>query len=54
MGAACVRGAECAAGVCVSYGGAEYCSRTCDGQDVCPPHFKCMNTQEDVMVCVER
>jgi hypothetical protein len=54
MGAACLRGAECAAGACVSYGGAEYCSRTCDGTDLCPSHFKCMNTQENVKVCVER
>jgi hypothetical protein len=54
MGAACLRGAECAAGACVSYAGAQYCSRTCDGQDACPAHFKCMNTQENVMVCVER
>jgi hypothetical protein len=54
MGAACVHGAECAAGACVSYGGAEYCSRTCSAQDACPAHFKCMNTQQEVMVCVER
>lgn len=54
MGAACLRGVECAAGACVSYGGAEYCSRSCDGTDVCPAHFKCMNTQENVTFCVER
>jgi hypothetical protein len=54
MGAGCARAAECAAGACVSYRGGEYCSRTCSGQDACPAHFKCMNTQEEVMVCVER
>jgi len=54
MGAACVHATECAAGACVSYAGGEYCSRTCSGQDACPAHFKCMNTQEEVMVCVER
>jgi hypothetical protein len=54
MGAACLRGAECAAGACVSYAGAQYCSRTCDARDTCPARFKCMNTQENVMVCVER
>lgn len=54
MGSACLRGAECAAGACVAYASAEYCSRTCDGQDACPARFKCMNTQEEVTVCVER
>jgi hypothetical protein len=54
MGAACLRGAECAAGACVSYAGAEYCSRSCDGTDVCPGHFKCMNTKENATFCVER
>jgi hypothetical protein len=54
MGAACLRGAECAAGACVSSGGAEYCSRSCDSTDICPAHFKCMNTQENVTFCVER
>jgi hypothetical protein len=53
MGAACARGAECAAGACVSYGGAEYCSRSCDAHDACPVRFKCMNTQQGVTVCVE-
>jgi hypothetical protein len=54
MGAACLHGADCAAGACVSHGGAEYCSRSCDGNDVCPAHFQCKNTQENAMVCVER
>jgi hypothetical protein len=54
LGAACARGADCAAGACVSEGGAQYCSRTCDGHDACPARFKCTNTQEQVMVCVER
>jgi hypothetical protein len=54
MGAACLRAAECAAGACVSYAGAEYCSRACDGTDVCPSHFRCMNTRENATFCVER
>jgi hypothetical protein len=54
MGAACSSGADCASGACVSYDGARYCSRSCDRTDVCPAHFKCMNTQENVGVCVER
>jgi hypothetical protein len=54
MGAACLRGAECAAGACVSYADAQYCSRSCDGTDGCPAHFKCMNTQENATYCVER
>jgi hypothetical protein len=54
MGAGCAHGAQCAAGACVSNGGAEYCSRTCDGHDSCPARFKCMNTQQELTVCVER
>jgi hypothetical protein len=54
MGAACLHGAECASGVCVATSGAQYCSRSCGAVDTCPAHFKCMNTQENVTVCVER
>jgi hypothetical protein len=54
MGAACARGADCAAGACVAWGGAQYCSRTCGAHDVCPTHFRCMKTLEGVMACVER
>jgi hypothetical protein len=44
LGASCARGADCAAGSCVTYGGAEYCSRTCGAHDKCPAHFKCMQS----------
>jgi hypothetical protein len=62
MGAGCSLGADCAAGACATYAGAQYCSRTCDAQDRCPAHFKCMGTQPQTqqaqqkqpsMVCVE-
>jgi hypothetical protein len=54
MGAACARGADCAAGVCATYAGARYCSRACGAHDACPTHFKCMATLEGGMACVLR
>jgi hypothetical protein len=42
LGAACKKGSQCAAGVCVTEHGKEYCSRTCDAHDHCPAHFHCM------------
>jgi secreted trypsin-like serine protease len=53
MGATCQQGADCAAGVCVTYASAEYCSRTCDGNDKCPADFKCMQSMQGPMACVE-
>jgi hypothetical protein len=54
MGATCQRGADCAAGVCVAYAGARYCSRTCAAEDRCPTKFRCMQSQgAGPMVCVE-
>ncbi len=52
MGASCSRGADCAAGTCVTYGGSQYCSRTCSAHDKCPAHFKCMQSTEGPLVCV--
>ncbi|HLK39876.1 MAG TPA: trypsin-like serine protease [Polyangiaceae bacterium] len=41
MGARCALGADCAAGVCVTVGDKEYCSRPCAAADRCPAHFRC-------------
>jgi hypothetical protein len=58
MGAACTVGADCAAGACVTYASAQYCSRTCGPHDPCPTHFKCMSTETPAgagaMACIER
>ena len=53
MGASCAEGEDCAAGVCASYGGAEYCSRTCGPHDKCPAHFRCMQSVQGPSACVE-
>jgi hypothetical protein len=53
MGANCDNGRDCAAGVCVTYQGDRYCSRSCAPQDKCPTHFKCMQSQQGLMACVE-
>ncbi len=53
MGASCTHGTDCAAGVCVTYAGAEYCTRTCDPTDHCPTDYKCMGDQSGSTVCVQ-
>jgi len=51
MGANCARGADCAAGVCVTDLAQEYCSRSCDPLDPCPAHFRCKKTAQGAWVC---
>ncbi len=41
MGNACTTAADCAAGVCVTNDGKEYCSRSCGTGDRCPDHYHC-------------
>jgi hypothetical protein len=53
MGASCTRGADCAAGVCVTYANAEYCTRSCDPTDHCPTDYKCMGAQSGSTICVQ-
>jgi hypothetical protein len=53
LGATCSQGADCAAGACVTYASARYCSRGCGPHDKCPTHFKCMKSREGPMACVE-
>jgi hypothetical protein len=51
VGAACVRGEDCAAGVCATDGDRTYCSRTCDAHDRCPTHFRCRQSAEGPSIC---
>ena len=53
LGASCVRGSDCAAGVCVMYGGSQYCTRDCSVHDACPTKNRCMDTQQNATACVE-
>jgi hypothetical protein len=53
LGSACARGADCAAGVCVAYASAQYCTRTCGPTDRCPPKTRCMASGDGPSVCVE-
>jgi len=53
LGASCTHGADCAAGACVSYASAQYCTRSCDPTDRCPSKYRCMGTQEGPTVCVQ-
>ena len=54
MGAACTKGADCAAGVCVTANAKQYCSRTCATKDRCPTGFKCTAEASGGKVCVEK
>jgi hypothetical protein len=53
LGAGCADPSQCAAGACVSYGGAEYCSQQCSLADVCPTDTRCLASQESTTVCVK-
>jgi hypothetical protein len=54
LGANCVRGEDCSAGACVTVGTQRYCSQSCSGQDACPTHFRCEQTQQGEAVCIEK
>jgi hypothetical protein len=54
MGAACKTGDDCAAGVCVTDKGDQYCSRPCDATDHCPAHFVCRGTSAADRACTLR
>lgn len=42
FGSACDKGADCAAGVCVTERSGRYCSRACDVNDRCPTGYHCV------------
>jgi hypothetical protein len=52
VGASCAEAAECAAGDCVTYEGAQYCTRDCSPTDRCPAKYRCMSTRQSTRVCV--
>lgn len=41
LGGPCTRGADCAAGVCITDPDGMYCSRPCGTGDRCPAHYHC-------------
>ena len=52
MGANCIHGSDCAAGVCVADGARQYCSRPCGADDRCPSRFRCERSDHGQDVCV--
>jgi hypothetical protein len=52
QGASCSAAPECAAGACVAYGGAQYCTRVCGPTDRCPSTTRCMTSAQSTTVCV--
>jgi hypothetical protein len=46
QGASCETASQCAAGACVTYAGAQYCTRLCDPTDRCPSLTRCMTAAE--------
>lgn len=53
MGGNCSKGSDCAAGVCVSVSGKQYCSRPCGSHDRCPAHYHCEKAGSSGSVCVD-
>ncbi|MGH7298608.1 MAG: hypothetical protein ACRELB_26950, partial [Polyangiaceae bacterium] len=52
VGATCSQGADCAAGACVTYAAAQYCTRPCDARDRCPTSYQCLAGQQGIRSCV--
>lgn len=52
VGGGCVRGEDCAAGVCLAEADRGYCSRPCGPGDRCPNGFHCRAPAGDSPVCV--
>jgi hypothetical protein len=53
VGASCVHGSDCAAGVCADYAGAQYCTRPCTAVDRCPSKYRCMATAQGPSACIQ-
>jgi hypothetical protein len=53
LGATCDQPDQCAAGACVSFAGATYCTRRCSPTDRCPSKFRCMQSSQSTTVCVQ-
>ena len=52
VGATCDQPDQCAAGACVSFAGATYCTRLCNPTDRCPSKFRCMQSSQSTTICV--
>jgi hypothetical protein len=52
QGASCSAASQCAAGACVTYANAQYCTRTCGPTDRCPSTTHCMASAQSTTVCV--
>jgi len=52
LGATCEQPDQCAAGACVSFAGATYCTRLCNPTDRCPSKFRCMQSSQSTTICV--
>jgi len=53
VGSACASPVDCAAGICVTAEGSQFCSQTCDPTDRCPTDFKCAIAQGGEAVCIQ-
>ena len=54
LGASCTKASDCAAGVCATVSGKQYCSRACDAHDHCPKTYKCTNEANGTSVCTQK
>jgi hypothetical protein len=52
LGAGCAEPSRCAAGVCVTYSGAEYCTQLCSPSDPCPSDYTCTASTAAATVCI--
>jgi hypothetical protein len=52
LGASCDVPTTCAAGACVDYAGAQYCTRACGPTDPCPSKHRCMASIQGPRVCI--
>jgi hypothetical protein len=55
-GAKCTLEAECAGGLCLSYGGGDvgFCSNTCASKSDCPTDYRCELLPDGVKACVTK
>jgi hypothetical protein len=54
VGSACARGADCAAGACVTQPPRQYCSRPCAARDKCPSNYACVKGAGGEEFCVQK
>ena len=52
IGGPCTKGSDCAAGMCITEAGRQYCSRTCGNGDRCPKGFHCKAVSGTTHACV--